>query len=117
MGGFLSLASGEVSAGMVRLGCPQWWKAEHFGILRRAIEEQAANRQGVVALALLELGPPTGGRVVSTGSPPAAVGGKTSLPGAPASGGGNVSTEAPPAAVGGKTSPPGPVKVSVATWV
>ena len=105
--GFLSRASGEFSAGMVRLGCPRWWNAGHFDILRLAIEEQAANRQGVVALALLELGPPAGGRVVSTGAPPVAVGGNTSLPGLPASGEGNVSTGAPFVAVGGNTSPPG----------
>ena len=84
--GFLCRSSGAASAGLVRLGCPQWWSAEHLSILGRAIEVQAANRQGVIALALLELAPPTGGRVVSTGAPPAAAGGKTSLPGAPASG-------------------------------
>ena len=48
--GFLSRVSGGVSAGMVRLGCPQWWTAEHFDILRRAIEAQASNRHGVEPL-------------------------------------------------------------------
>ena len=110
--GFLCRASGEVSAGMVRLGCPQWWTAEHFDILRRAIEAQAANRHGVVALALLELAPPTGGRVDSKGSPPAAVRSNNPLPGMPAPGGGNVSTGTPPAAVGSRDSPPGPVNDS-----
>merc|ERR1712129_429027 len=110
--GFLSRASGEVSAGMVRLGCPQWWTAEHFDILRRAIEAQASNRHGVVALALLELAPPPGGRVDSKGSPPVAVGANTPLPGLPASGEGNVSTGTPLAAVGSSNSPPGLVNGS-----
>merc|ERR1712129_164646 len=109
--GFLSRASGEVSAGMVRLGCPQWWTAEHFDILRRAIEAQASNRHGL-ALALLELAPPTGGRVDSKGSPPAAVRSNNPLPGMPAPGGGNVSTGTPPAAVGSRDSPLGPVNDS-----
>ena len=110
--GFLSRASGEVSAGMVRLGCPQWWKAEHFDILRRAIEEQASNRHGVVALALLELGPPTRGRAASAEAPPVAVGANTPLPGVPASGEGTVSTGTPLAAVRSSNPPPGLVNGS-----
>merc|ERR1712204_106997 len=81
-------------------------------ILRRAIEAQARNRHGVVALALLELAPPTGGRVDSKGSPPVAMRSNNPLPGLPAPGGGNVSLGTPPAAVGSSDSPPGLVKVS-----
>ena len=89
--GFLCRSSGAASAGLVRLGCPTWWSLEHFSILERAIEVQAANRQGVIALALLELAPPTGGRAVSKGAPPVAVGAQVSLLSvAPASGGGIV---------------------------
>ena len=71
--GFLARTSGDVSTGLVCLGCPEGWTATHFSILEQAIRVQAANRQGVVGLALLELASPTGGRMASApaGAPPA----------------------------------------------
>ena len=80
--GFLSRSSGEVSAGLVRLGCPEWWCTSHFDILVRAIRVQAAYRQGVVDLALWELAPPTGGcgTLATAGAPSVVVDALVSSP-------------------------------------